>query len=178
MKMTLTFAAAALAVAAIGCNRDTATANRTASGGNGAPRATLTGCLVSGDQPDTYVLRLAAAADTATTGTASSTPSSANDAAAGRAFRVVSDKQDDLSANLNKRVAVNGYVESASASASGNSGNGGQMASASGSGGSTAGAAGSTPRSAGTAGSGSSSGAGSGPRTPPGPPGGTTMPTP
>jgi len=43
MKMTITVAAAVLAFATIGCNRDTANANRTAGGGNGAPRATLTG---------------------------------------------------------------------------------------------------------------------------------------
>src|SRR3954465_15235946 len=157
MKMTLTFAAAVLAAAAIGCNRDTATANRTASGGNGAPRATLTGCLVSGDQPDTCVLRLAAVADTTTPGTSSSTASSPNDASTGRAFRVISDKQEDLSSNLNKRVAVNGYVESSSAATSGNSGSAGQTASATGSAGSTAGSAGSGSGSDATAGTSGSS---------------------
>src|SRR4051812_35980833 len=158
MKMTLTFAAAVLAAAAIGCNRDTATANRTASGGNGAPRATLTGCLVSGDQPGTYELRLAAVADTTTPGTSSSTASSPNDASTGRAFRVISDKQEDLSSNLNKRVAVNGYVESSSASTSGNSGSGGQTASAAtGSAGSTAGSAGSSAGTGATAGTSGSS---------------------
>jgi len=144
MKMTITVAAAVLAFATIGCNRDTANANRTAGGGNGAPRATLTGCLVTGDEPNTYVLRLASAADTTTTGTASSTPSAANDASTGRAYRVVSDKQDDLSSNLNKRVAVNGYVESSNASTSGSSASQGQAASnTTGAAGSTAGATGS-----------------------------------
>jgi hypothetical protein len=152
MKMTFTVAAVVLAAAAIGCNRDTATANRTASGGNGLPRATLTGCFVSGDQPGTYVLRLASAADTTTTGTASSTPSAANDASAGRAFRVVPDKQEDLSSHLNTRVAINGYVESSSASANGSAAAQGQTAS------NAAGSTGSTPGSnsgatAGTSGS-------------------------
>jgi len=151
--MTFTVAALALVAAATGCNRDTANANRTAGGGNGAPRATLTGCLVSGDEPNSYVLRLASAADTATTGTASSTPSSANDASAGRAFRVVSDTQGDLSSNLNKRVAVNGYVESSNASASGNSTSQSQTASTA-TAGSATGASGSAPgATAGTSGS-------------------------
>jgi hypothetical protein len=131
MKMTFGIAVAVLAASTVACSRDTTTANRTASGANGAARATLTGCLVSGEQPDTYVLRLASAADTASPGTSSSTPSASNDSTAGRAFRVVADKTNDLSDNLNMRVAVNGYVES-SASTVGTTGaaNQGQTASA------------------------------------------------
>src|SRR3954464_11878358 len=119
-------AAAAAAVAAIGCGGDQggSAASRSAAANTGAgrsrPRATLTGCLENGDQPGSYVLRLAAAADTATTGTATGDPSPAGAWAQGRAFRVMPPAGQDLSQELNTRVAINGYIESgSSASAAG-----------------------------------------------------------
>jgi hypothetical protein len=116
-------AVAALAVACGGGNQSRG-AGSAQGGANGAadrsrPRATLTGCLQSGDQPGSYVLRLGSAADTATTGTATSEPSATGAWAQAREFRVMPPSGEDLSQHLNARVAINGYVESGSSAAAG-----------------------------------------------------------
>jgi hypothetical protein len=104
---TVTMIAVALAATAIACGESNAGGGASAE----ATRPTLTGCLLNGDEPGTYVLRIAAAADTATTGTAGSTPTPAGDWATGRIYRVVADKEDDLAKHVNTRVAINGRIE-------------------------------------------------------------------
>src|SRR4051812_47144903 len=128
MKKQLTVHMAAATVAALCVACGGGSQSRGSSGAqngdpNGAdrarPRATLTGCLQSGDQPGSYVLRLAAPADTATTGTATSEPSATGQWAQAREFRVTPPTGEDLSQHLNARVAINGYVESGSSAATG-----------------------------------------------------------
>src|SRR4051794_28824383 len=87
-------AVAALAVAGGGGNQSRGVGSAQGGAANGGadrsrPRATLTGCLQSGDQPGSYVLRLGSAADTATTGTATSEPSATGAWAQAREFRVM-----------------------------------------------------------------------------------------
>jgi len=114
MKRIASAIIAGTAAAAMACGGGSKANDANASGRSGAglPRATLTGCLQKGDEPGTYVLRLASAADVTTPRTSSSTPSAAGDATSERTFRIASDRGDDLSQHVNTRVAVNGYIES------------------------------------------------------------------
>lgn len=78
---------------------------------SGNDRASLTGCLSSGEVAGTYTLRLASPADAPVpAGSAASATSTG-----GRAFIVVAESGEDLSKSLNKRVAVDGFIESAAA---------------------------------------------------------------
>jgi hypothetical protein len=74
-------------------------------------RATLTGCLLAGGNAGSYVLQMASA-DLSSNGAPSSTPSAMGNSAS-VTYRIISDKDNgDLEKNLNKRVAINGYVSS------------------------------------------------------------------
>jgi hypothetical protein len=90
--------------------------------GAGQNRATLTGCLLAGGDAGSYVLQLASAADLGTPGAPAGAP--AGNWAEGRTFRVIADNdKDDLAQNLNKRVAINGYVENGTVGTSGTANN-------------------------------------------------------
>jgi len=126
----------ALAVSALACGRgqgDNANSGVTAKGAEGGGgnvaqgnmtsgnnRATLTGCLAAGDTQGTYVLRLAAAGDAS--GGASGNAAANEATTAGRAFLVVPESGEDLSANMNKRVAVDGFIENRSPTATSGTG--------------------------------------------------------
>src|SRR4051812_11077875 len=89
----------------------TAMNNRAGDTGAEGNRATLTGCLLAGGDAGTYVLQLAAAdmSGSGGTSTSSSTPSPAGNSA-GLTYRIISDRNDDLQPNVNRRVAIDGYV--------------------------------------------------------------------
>jgi len=140
--------AAALIASAVACGGktgDNTNSGTTAKGpergtvaeGNmtsGNDRASLTGCLATGDLPGTYVLRLAATGDSAAPGSASGvgagTAAGTGGTAptSGRSFRVVAESGEDLSGHVNKRVAVDGFIESASALVNRNAGQSGAAA--------------------------------------------------
>jgi len=128
-------------------NRNSTAANEGA-GDAGGNRATLTGCLLSGGDAGSYVLQLAAA-DMGGGGTSSSTPSSAGNSA-GLTYRIISDQNNDLQSNVNKRVAINGYVNNNTST--GPIGTSGSAGAAGGNGSGSAGSGSSSGRSQGDAG--------------------------
>jgi len=80
-------------------------------------RATLTGCLLAGGDAGSYVLQVAS---TSASGVPPASTSSGT--ASSQAYRLIARNGEDLSANLNKRVAVNGQIEGAAVGTSGATG--------------------------------------------------------
>ncbi len=89
------------------------------AGGPGAP-ATLTGCVLAGGEAGSYVLQLAdtgnasSGSSGATGSSGGSSSSGAGNWAPGQTYRLVAGNGEDFGQHLNKKVSVNGYVQSLS----------------------------------------------------------------
>jgi hypothetical protein len=122
MREVLSFAIVGIAAAAVACGGTANRGENNASGraaqvtndsspgtsgsndsNNSGSRTTVSGCLTTGDQPGSYVLR---ASDTGAGGGTSGAASGM-----GSRYRVIADKAGDLSSNLNARVEVDGYIQ-------------------------------------------------------------------
>jgi hypothetical protein len=91
----------------------------------------LTGCLLAGGDAGSFVLQLGSstpatnsnASGAATSGSPAATSAAGSTWVPGATYRVMARNGEDLSAHLNKMVAVNGSIEGGTAGAVGTAGN-------------------------------------------------------